>query len=437
MKKIVFCTLFCACIFTSLFAEDAQSKATEFEGLDASIKTYKFDGFNFTAYKPSKIGLEDIIEKEYIFIKDNLKDNEKYAIVGHSQGGLRVLGFTNYVKEHNVDMFNNLSAVITVSGVDRGLKALEGGLTATNAKIKRDLQIINSGVIGLVAIIPGYDVVLNCGEIFGFLKEDDIYDIIFPIVSYVTLDDKNFKNWLKPCLNTTSKTKEQEVLENMGEIRDMIPRSNYIEKNVLESSSYVQKVQTGSKRRLGWKKVKNRWGWRYWALRWIYTPVYTYYTRYNYSSKLPTEIPIGYIVGLKNNTLDMLGNGDEIRRQVNQLGNAMDVGKKAHIFKCCLIWGLVSGSPRYARQCGRARDYCYNIDSNINKLLGSQENDGLVAKESQYIPKELHKKYLGSDPCGYVTFDYNHKEIFYYEDTGRPPFSVHSTIKEMINTSPR
>ncbi len=430
MKKSLIGILFCIFVFISVFAEEAESKAKEFTDINANIKTYKFDGFQFNNYKPSTLGLEDIIRAEYDFIKSDYS-GEKFAIVGHSQGGLRVLGFTNYIEKKDPDMLKNLNAVITVSGIDRGLKALEGGLPVTNAKIKRDLQVISSAVIGTIAAIPCNNIFLNSGQVLGLMTENKIFNTAWDYVNK-NLPNSGIMAWLKPCLGVNSKSEADTVLNNMGEIRDMIPRSEFIEKNVMESTPYTYKVQTGSSRRLGWKKVTNRWGWRYWAIRWIYTPIYSYYTAYNYKSQLPAEVPIGYIVGLKNNTLDMLPKGKTIRDSFKDAGKWMDKARKVHIVHSCFIWGLFTGCPRYARQCRIGRDYCYNIDSNINKLLGSNENDGLVAKESQYIPQELHQKYISIDNKLYITFDYNHKEIFYYKNTKEPPQDVKDKIKKMI-----
>ncbi|XTB04966.1 hypothetical protein KP614_08345 [Treponema denticola] len=436
MKKIMITLFFSFCILGAFSEESkSKSKASEFNNLDSGIKTYKFEGFQFLNYQPSSYGLQDIIKDEYGFIKEN-SSKEKFAIAGHSQGGLRVLGFISYLKDNDPEMFKQLNAVITISGVDRGLKALEGGLPAVNAKIRRDIEIIHGGVIGVIAVIPIADLILNLGEVFGFLTEGKILDKIWNFVDDKFLPNDGIMAWLKPCLKAVSPAASDEILNGMGEIRDMIPQSNFIRQYVLESNAYTYKVQTGTERHLRWTRVTSRWGWRYWALRWHYTPVYRWYTAYNHISKIPNEIPVGYIVGLKNNTLDMLPDSANIREKIDAFGHGMDVVRKIHIGKCCFIWGLITGSLRYARQCAAARDYCYNIDSNINKLLGSDEHDCLVSKESQFIPKTIHPKSIDIEGKPYVTFDYNHAEIF-YKDSGNPPDKVKRMIEEMIREGSR
>ena len=72
------------------------------------------------------------------------------------------------------------------------------------------------------------------------------------------------------------------------------------------------------------------------------------------------------------------------------------------------------------------------VSRRVNNLLGSSEHDGLVAKESQYIPKSVHSKIVGDKDKGYTTFNYNHAEIFNYNGTGMPPKEVQEEITSMI-----
>ena len=213
----------------------------------------------------------------------------------------------------------------------------------------------------------------------------------------------------------------------------MIPRSNFIQQNVIESKPYPYQVQTGITWHLGWEQVTNRWGWKYWALRWQKSPVYSTYIGYEHTSKLPKNIPIGYIVGTKNNVLSMTGSKEQdIRKVLKIAGGVFATAEAVHIAKCVGIVGLFTGSPRYAAACVKAREYCWNFDSRVNDLLGSSEHDGLVAKDSQYIPKTVHDKIVGDKDKGYTTFNYNHLEIFDYNGTKMPPEAVKKEITSMI-----
>jgi hypothetical protein len=78
-----------------------------------------------------------------------------------------------------------------------------------------------------------------------------------------------------------------------------------------------------------------------------------------------------------------------------------------------------------------------NFDGELNELKGAPENDGLVAKESQYYPRtftdpntgevrNVHPNVLGGDAKGYIGYSqYNHKDIDKSED-------VKSMVKKMI-----
>ena len=71
----------------------------------------------------------------------------------------------------------------------------------------------------------------------------------------------------------------------------------------------------------------------------------------------------------------------------------------------------------------------FNLE--LNELKNSTENDGLVAKESQFYPKtftdpntqavrNVHKNTLGEDPKGYVSYpQYNHADIIDAPEVGR------------------
>ena len=122
----------------------------------------------------------------------------------------------------------------------------------------------------------------------------------------------------------------------------------------------------------------------------------------------------------------------DIRNGIKWVGRIFAAAEAVHIIKCVGIGGLFTGSPRYAAACVKARDYCWNFDSRVNNLLGSSEHDGLVAKESQYIPKTVHGKIVGDKDKGYTTFNYNHAEIFSYNGTGMPPKEVQEEITSMI-----
>ncbi|EPF29610.1 alpha/beta hydrolase [Treponema medium] len=440
MKKKYVALLICiVCMITVATAEEeAKSKARLYDAGVAGVTTYAFDGFDFEGYKASKHGLDNIIKAEHKSIKDVEEEHPdkkgKFAVVGHSQGGLRALAFATYLQNNDAARLNNLQAVVTVSGIDQGIKALDGGLPAANAKIRRDAAILTEGACGVVTNpVLTIGLIAAAPKIFNIKTSEDMKNIAKKILNIITKFQPMFEAWVKPALQATTAVAEQDALNKYCEIRDMIPQSNFIKRNVIESKPYLYQVQTGITWHLGWKQVTNRWGEKYWALRWQKSPVYSTYIGYKHTSKLPENIPMGYIVGTKNNVLSMTGSEEQdIRNGLKWVGGIFATAEGFHIAKCVGIVGLFTGSPRYAAACANARDYCWNFDSRVNDLLGSSEHDGLVAKESQYIPKTAHKKVLGRTTQGYTTFNYNHAEIFNYNDTKMPPEAVQKEITSMI-----
>lgn len=439
MKKKYVALLACiVCMITVATAEEeAKSKARLYDAGVAGVTTYAFDGFDFEGYKASKHGLDNIIKAEHKSIKDVEEEHPdkkgKFAVVGHSQGGLRALAFATYLQNNDAARLNNLQAVVTVSGIDQGIKALDGGLPAANAKIRRDAAILTEGVCGVVTNPVLTQVLLDVLAIFSISKINDLKNMWPEIWDFITKFHRMFGAWIHPALKASTPGEAQKILADYGEIRDMIPRSNFIQQNVIESKPYLYQVQTGITWHLGWEQVTNRWGWKYWALRWQKSPVYSTYIGYEHTSKLPESIPMGYIAGTKSNVLSIAGSAEkDIRTVLNVTGGVFAAAEGIHIAKCVGIVGLFTGSPRYATACANARDYCWNFDSRVNNLLGSSEHDGLVAKESQYIPKTAHKKVLGRTTQGYTTFNYNHAEIFNYNGTKMPPKEVQEEITSMI-----
>ena len=432
MKKKYGALLACiVCMITVATAEEQPKTIGTYNAGVAGVTTYAFYGFDFEGYKASPLGLDAIVKNEHEFVKK--KEAHDFAVVGHSQGGLRALAFATYLQNNDAAGLNNLQAVVTVSGIDQGIKALDGGLPVANAKIRRDVAILTDGVYGALNALPAVDFLLPLLKYFAGFGEREFNKLGWWIINFILDKHPGLSQWVKPALQATTAAAEQAILNDYCEIRDMIPQSDFIKQNVIESKPYSYQVQTGTTRHLRWERVTSRWGWKYWALRWQYSPVYSTYIGYKHTSKLPENIPIGYIVGTKNNVLSMAGSEEQgIRDKLNKAGTAFAVAEGIHIVKCVGIVGLFTGSPRYAAACVKARDYCWNIDSRVNNLLGSSEHDGLVAKESQYIPKSVHGKIVGDKVKGYTTFNYNHAEIFSYNGTGMPPPDVQSKITQMI-----
>ncbi len=99
--------------------------------------------------------------------------------------------------------------------------------------------------------------------------------------------------------------------------------------------------------------------------------------------------------------------------------------------ECYFTFGLgfLTGHYEAYQNCCAARDWFNNVDGELNDLKGSNENDGLVAKESQFYPKnfynpatgmyeEVHSKVLSDkDGKGYYEVNLNHQAINRSDET--------------------
>ncbi len=460
MKKIIISILMFFLVFSGIFADVSESDKKEAkiqnwklpkevmkdktsDGLGATISLgniYLFGGFEGEKYKKDSTSLLDIIEAEYNILKhatDKVEDvdyinkygnlytvspisDDGFTIVGHSQGGLRVLAFAKYLKDHDSELFSKLKCVITVSGITKGIKALEGGFAPTKRQLYDYAGIITNGLYGVFSIsntIPKGFYDIGLGTMFSEtlkLAGNKILVLVLkhqmPYIGYI-LDGMS----------------ENEF----PEIRDMIPQSEFIKNNVVVTyGKYNYKAEVGTKKCLDWKEVPNRWGGTYWALRWKTVPIHAIKTTCFHKTKFPKEIPVGYIVGTKVDTASLAGEekGKKIDAGAKIFGGVMATFAGLHIAKSIWGFGLFTGSPRYSAYCIKASKLGFKYQNYVNKLLKSNKNDGFVAEESQFIPKEerdmriknspfkdVHKKTIQMDkqPKYHSEFPYSHVEIIY------------------------
>ena len=408
LHKIV-ALVICVFVSLSLYSEPLTDKVE-----DRTDGYRIFRGFSFESYTPSPIGLDKRIQDEvnYVIEQDAAEGyNGSYAIVGHSQGGLRVFAYTTELKKMSPAEYVRLQAVITVSGIDKGLLALSGGFPAVKGRLMNDVNIIVRGLRSAAGILD------------LFWIGDAIMNAVIPsdmeIVNMI-LDDlvpQNFSVYLKPALNGGSP-------DSMAELRDMCPQSEFINRTVSKTIPYRYKVQTGTEWRWVTESKKVLGVTVYYPVYRSF-PVYTEYVAYKDAPVFGNEMPVGYIVGLDSNTLSMTPPETEaqIRGVIGGLETGFNVVYGVHIAKNCAIVGLLSNGVQYANDAKAARDWFKNFDGELNEIKCSTENDGLVAKESQFYPRtftepdtgivrNVHTNVLGKRPEGYVGYPHlNHANI--------------------------
>lgn len=341
---------------------------------------YILNGFQFLSYEKSSMGLETIVNNEIEKIKnDSIRKGENYSIVGYSQGGVRSLAYAKMLKEKYPEEYKKLDAVITVSGIDKGIKALDGGFGRLKSVANNDVDILWNG---------GTE-------------------------------------------------------EELKEIYDMMPKSEFINRNVSETEKVYYK------RIVGYNSV---WVWHctyvWFVPVWYFTvekePIYQTFVSYKDKPKFDEELPVGYIVGADSNTLGFLDETVEdcVRKTMQSTAALMINAGIVHTARSLDLIHLALGSAGHASNCFNAAQWLSNVDGELNEIKGSSENDGLVAKESQFYPKtfynpatnkveEVHSKVLGNTSTGYIEFsEYNHKTIS-PSDNQRVKQEIEKMIREV------
>lgn len=403
----------------SFIASAAEPKLGSFVPASKSGYVYGyrfFNGFDFDEYKPSREGLEAILKAEVKKIKDNDKAGgiKYHVVIGHSQGGPRALGYATYVNKNDAAEYDRLQAVITMSGIDKGLKALDGGRGVVVSRIKKDVNVLYDGIHAALDINP-----LQAYVIDKAIRENAGSHANFKvIITNWLINDilpDEFSIWVKPLMDTSTD------LDDIAEIRDMIPRSDYLNTYVSDSKKHTYKVKVGRERVWKWK-FKWYCGIYYW---YDWEDVYEIKTMYEDVPKFPDEIPVGYLVGMNSDTFSFMDKDtkDKIRSLCDTAEIAMNVAGGMYVGKCVSLWGLFDGSIGDSKDCFDAAHWFGDIDGELNELKGSKQNDGLVAKESQYIPKtfkdpntgktrNVHTNVVGSGKNGYTEFPkHNHDSI--------------------------
>lgn len=385
---------------------------------------YLFAGFDGIGYRKNGPDLPKMNKAEVAAIKNGIplrvtKTSGPYSIIGYSQGGLRVLGYISELKKQNGNL-NNIDAVITIAGIDNGLKALEGGLGNFKSRASEKINIYGNGLraaSGLFDIFGILDKVIPRNQSANGLS---FFSYIVPQIfrPYFT------EAWADP----SSKA--------IQAIHDMSPRgpySTYIKDNVSESRVHSYKKKAGTEIATEWR-YKTIWpGIKVYYL-WVGTvDVYKWYEVTEIIPKFDATVPVGFIVGLNSNTLSMSELAEPLlRAQIGLAGAGFVTVEGLHIAKSVFTLGLASGSATYAKDAKVAANLMFNFDAALNDIKRSTQNDGLVALESQYIPKtftdpntkvtrtNLKNPVLLGGSLGYEKLSaYNHKNIAEKPDTFR------------------
>ena len=374
-----------------------------------------FEGFDFNHYEAESKGIEPMLEETYVLLKEfyaaeNQPDKKPvpFVFLGHSQGGLRSLAMSTYLKKKDPVLYKQLKGVVTFSGIDKGLKLLENNGANFRAAAYTDVSILTKGVYGTV-------------KVFDFKPNEIISDFIInkllgecASAGVYALGNLVLCNWLDftkgfayPILNNAH-------WNEYAQIRDMCPQSNFIQKYVLEEKPYYYKVASGTKTVIVLKR--GRFGIFYPTLQ--KETVYSTVQTTDVNMKVDKDLPLKFLIGEKNDSLSMadesIRNG--VDKGMNIMGDVFTAAAIIHAAKCVGVIGLFTNSPVYYSDCAKAANWCFNYKREINELIGETENDGLVAVSCQQLPNEtkvgstVQTKVLNKTTRVIYT-DRNHKNI--------------------------
>ena len=394
-------------------------------GADYKNNVYFFDGFDFDNYQRNDPNLTTLNLGEIRAIRNGVSGrvtahgSKPYSIIGHSQGGLRALGYTSILKSepNGIAETGLIDAVVTVSGIDQGLKMLDGGLGGFKARVNGKVNIVWNGLIACTTATFNFDpnwyliplVLRNNGSVAA--------DVVLWAFS------KDMRNYWAEALRSTDASK-------VRQIGDMIPGSGYIRDNVVKNEEYRYRTKTGTKLTAEWRSKKIWPGITIWYV-WIgYVDVYAYVSVTKSLPQFNPDVPVGFIVGTNNNTLSMGDNEQGVRVGLKAFEIGFAVAEGVHIAKCAALIGFLTGSPLYAADADRARRFAGNIDAELNDIKGESRGDGLVAYSHQQLPQYFTEpdtgrrlKVLPNPYLGYTEVKETHNEIlknsYTWEEAGK------------------
>jgi len=339
-----------------------------------------FEGFDFGGYSSETKGLEPMLEETYKLLKEYYGTNKTpFVFLGHSQGGLRSLAMSTYLKNKDPVLYKQLKGVVTFSGIDKGLKLLENRGANFRSAAYTDVNILINGVYATVKVLDFVP-----GDIMSDFIINRLISSSLSAGAYAFMD-LALCEWIGATKGFAYPIMNNAKWDQYAQIRDMCPQSDFVKKYVLEEKPYYYKVANGTKTVIVWKRG------------WLGIPyptlgketVYKTVTTTDVNMKVDKDLPLDFVIGTHNDTLSMAGGNvsKNLDTGMNIAGGVFRGAQVLHVAKCVFIIGLFTNSPAYASDCGKAADWCFGYKSEINELIGESSNDGLVAVSSQQLPE--------------------------------------------------
>lgn len=346
-----------------------------------------FEGFDFNGYEAESGGIEPMLAKTLELLKayygknGSVAPNHPFVFVGHSQGGLRALAMSTYLKRKDPELYKQLRGVITLSGIDKGLKLLEGNGSSFRSHLYNDVRILTNGIAGIVKV---FDFVPNI-PFLDFLQYElikiGVNEGAWVLARYV------LGNWLDISNDFGYPIMHNSDWDGHAQIRDMVPQSQFIKNYVLTEQTRYMNHKSRTTRTLGVQWRKGWLGIRYPVIVWKYRPVVVKTTQSDV--KVDRSLPVMFLAGTKSNALSLASADieEKTRNYIHMGGGVFRTAEFAHYLKCAAGIGLFTGSISASIDCNKAANWCFSFDQQIAELIGEKTHDGLVALSSQHLPE--------------------------------------------------
>jgi len=395
MKKIIITLLILIQICGLVSGQQTELKF--FKGLEEKI-----DNTNATD-KP--------LNEQVLYVADKLRNESDMAIIGHSQGGLRAIGYAGYLNRNN--QADKLKAVVSIGGPVRGHSTLYKGASVIKRQVDKAASTLAAGWNSIEAMPVGPDM----GK----------------------MDENNGLQGLYKMFGVKSSSPYATIFNDISDrdksIHDMHPDSDFM------------KTYTGTtaKTTVIWKKIRLLFG------HTIRIPI----IKRTVEQNLPANVRYGFVIGKNSDVLELaldqfgtvcngwltpknakniykLGLGvAECYWEIKEARHAVsrDFYKPGGWYK---FWANKRKYESHRRQAIKSRNYKVKADkahswvadyeNEFAKLLGTKVNghDCLVPSADQYIDvkKEFGGEYINIRDKGY--YDGNDEYFHHYEEKYHP-----------------
>ena len=376
MKYTIFLIILTVWSLCEVFSEEREYNITR-------IKGFQFAGGDFSQSLDEKV--DQIMNKESdIPGLTTQKEIPHQIVVGHSQGGLKAMGYMQKMKNGYQE---NIDAVISVDSPIVGFAGLDAGYGVMRRRVLDSIKIFERGAAATLR--PSTPVSTSMGKLY------DEMPIEFKLNVFIYLYDTISKHFggdgfpMKELFDTIINTIAP--CDAIREITDMGPQSDFVRNNIQEKDVRTERYV---KKRYLKPVIKWRFGVPH--VYFLIKNDYGYRTNVTITSKVPDYAPIGHIVGTDNDPIRLSNDEDKEKNIRIVVSLAQVVFYHSAIRNESLALSFHWFPPIYnrfhtwARDSFRAADWCGNYKERWGDLIGGRNNDGFIAVATQTLP--------GTDP---------------------------------------